>query len=137
MGVQVSLSSEKKTGRISVIPHIENGGCMEMEGISDLGWAVGTDIGIERGWQRRGHRCSRSCRLGIVRRILGCRIDTQMDVVVAAAFDGCRGFDLAPALPLACPTFLHMVAMLSDPPWTSRRRRRRPVRLRPRPRPRC
>ncbi len=68
--------------------------------ISDLGWAVGTDVGIGRGWQRRGRRCSRSCRLGIVSRILGCRIDAQMDVVIAA-FDGCRGLDLTPALPLA------------------------------------
>ncbi len=99
--------------------------------ISDLGWAVGTDVGIGRRSQRRGRRCSRSCHLGIVRRILRCRIDAQMDVVVAA-FDGCRRLDLAPALPLApfallhllqdvllplrlCPTFLHMAAMFSDP----------------------
>ncbi len=62
--------------------------------------AVGTDVGIELGWQRRGRRCSCSCRLGNVRHILGCRIDARMDVVIAA-FDGFRGLDLAPALPLA------------------------------------
>ncbi len=71
-----------------------------MGGISDLDWAVGTKVGIGRRWQRRGRRCSRSCRLGIARRTLGCRIDAQM-VVVIAAFDGFRGLDLAPALPLA------------------------------------
>ncbi len=143
MGVQVSSSSssDRKTGRISVVPHIENGGCMEMEGISDLGWAVGTDVGIELGWQRRGRRCSCSCRLGNVRHILGCRIDARMDVVIAA-FDGFRGLDLAPALPLA--PFLPPGCSPSTAPMPyvpsygcnalgPSRRRRRPVRLRPRP----
>ncbi|KAK0221134.1 hypothetical protein EDD85DRAFT_983362 [Armillaria nabsnona] len=87
----------RKTGQISVIPHIENGGCKEMGDISDLGWAVKTDVGIEQGWQRRGHWCSHSCCLGVVHHILRCRINTQMGVFVAA-FNGRWGFDLGPIL---------------------------------------
>ncbi len=44
----VMTMSGRKIGMIAVIPHIENGGYMEMEGVSDLGQVVGMDVSV--GW---------------------------------------------------------------------------------------
>lgn len=33
----VMTMSGRKMGVIAVIPHVKNGGCMEIEGVSDLG----------------------------------------------------------------------------------------------------
>ncbi len=44
-----SMMSGRKTGLIGMILHVENGGCMEMEGVSDLGRAVGTDVSVRQG----------------------------------------------------------------------------------------
>ncbi len=41
--------SGRKIGLIGVIPHVKNGGCMEMEGVSDLGQAVGTNVSVGQG----------------------------------------------------------------------------------------
>ncbi len=43
---QGSMMSGRKIGLIGVIPHVENGGCMEMKGVSDLGQAVGTNVSV-------------------------------------------------------------------------------------------
>ncbi len=45
----VMTTSGEKMGLIVVIPHVENGGCMEVGAIRGLGWAVGIDVGIGQG----------------------------------------------------------------------------------------
>ncbi len=47
--LSVITTSDRKTGLIATIPHIENGGSMEMGVISNLGRAVGTNVGIGQG----------------------------------------------------------------------------------------
>ncbi len=103
---------------------------MEMEGISNLGQVVGTNVGVRQGLQRRERRRLHCCYLGVVHCILKGRIGTQR-VTVITSFIGCRGSDLAPALLLTlfhllyapqhvllplrpCPTFLHTPPMFSD-----------------------
>ncbi len=44
-----SMMSGRKTSLIGVILHVENGGCVEMEGVSDLGREVGTDVSVGQG----------------------------------------------------------------------------------------
>ncbi|PBK60378.1 hypothetical protein ARMSODRAFT_982322 [Armillaria solidipes] len=74
-------------------------------GIHGLGRAVGIDTGFGREWQQRGHWCSCLCHFSIIHHVLGSRVDSQMDVIVAT-FVKCREADLALALPLVpyCPT---------------------------------
>lgn len=93
--VMTMLGREKSL--IVVILHIENRGCMEMEDISDLGRAVGTDDGVEQGWRWQGHRCLCCCHLGVFRCTLGSRTNAQMDTVIAGLI-GCLGSNLAAAL---------------------------------------
>ncbi len=91
-------------GLIVVIPYVNNGGYTKEGGILDLGQAVGTNVGIGRGWQRRGHRGLCRCRLGLIQHIHERVIDVQKDVIIAAIV-GYQEANLAtgPPLALLCP----------------------------------
>ncbi len=45
------MMSGDEIGLIVMIPHVENGGCMEVGAIRGLRQAVGTDVGIGQRWQ--------------------------------------------------------------------------------------
>ncbi|KAK0451969.1 uncharacterized protein EV420DRAFT_1559484, partial [Desarmillaria tabescens] len=95
----VMITLGRITGLIAIIPHVENGGCIEMRSISDLGQVVGSNVGIGQGWQQHGNWCLTlllHCVLSIT--YLRSSIDlAQMDVAITA-FVGCQGPNLAPAL---------------------------------------
>ncbi|KAK0444923.1 uncharacterized protein EV420DRAFT_1484514 [Desarmillaria tabescens] len=84
---------ERIMGLIAMIPHVENGECMEMGSIWDLGQAVGSNVGIRQGWQWHGHWCSHCCHLGVIRHILESSINVQMDVAIAVFV---RCWEMAP-----------------------------------------
>ncbi len=47
--LSVIMTSGEKMGLIVVIPHVKNGGYMEVGAIQGLGWAVQMDVGIRQG----------------------------------------------------------------------------------------
>lgn len=50
LSLLVMMTLRRKTGMIAVMPHVENGGCMKMEAISNLEQAVWTDVSVRQGW---------------------------------------------------------------------------------------
>ncbi len=92
------MMSRRKISLIDMIPHVDNGGCTKEEHTLGLGWAVGTDVGVRKGWQRRGRQCLHSIHLGLIHCVLGRIVYPQICVVVAALV-GCQWPDLCPALP--------------------------------------
>ncbi len=115
LGSSSSLSgmtmSGDEIGLIVMIPHVENGGCMEVGAIQGLGRAVGTDVGIRQRWQQWHRRCSCNRCLGLVQCVHRRVIDTQSCIGVAVAI-GCWCPNPHPTLPfipfhpIAHPTFL-------------------------------
>ncbi len=85
-----------------------------MGGIHDLEQVVGVDVGFRWEWQWQGHWCSHLHYFSVVHCVLGSRVDSQMDVIIAT-FIECRETDLALALPLIpyCPTELYPARPLS------------------------
>ncbi|KAK0440703.1 hypothetical protein EV421DRAFT_1905064 [Armillaria borealis] len=85
-------------------------------GIHGLGQAVGIDTGFGWEWWWWGHWCLCLYHFGVVHHVLGSRVDSQMDVIIAI-FIECQEADLALTLPLVL--YCHTAPSPACPPSTA------------------